>query len=35
MMAPLFGAEVPVYIGTYTEHKARIYVARFNLETGC
>lgn len=35
MMAPLFGAEVPVYIGTYTGAQSQgIYVARFNLETG-
>lgn len=34
-MAPLFGAEVPLYIGTYTNQGSQgIYVARFNPETG-
>lgn len=34
-ITPLFGAEVPVYIGTYTNQGSQgIYVSRFNLETG-
>jgi 6-phosphogluconolactonase len=34
-IAPLSGAEVPLYIGTYTNQGSQgIYVARFNLETG-
>ena len=34
-IAPLFGAEVPVFIGTYTNQGSQgIYAARLNLETG-
>lgn len=35
MVAPIWGSEVPLYIGTYTNQGSQgIYVARFNLVTG-